>query len=164
MLQKLLYLLLLVIYSYSYNNYNIDLLNKVYKESSEFNLGLTMGAILIQESDLGKYRLRINKDSIDCGIFQINSKTLANNNWTQSRVCERLFRDDDFSLIVALKRFKYFYNFYRSKGLSRNKSWRRAVMSYHSGWNYKLGKRYLNSILKNMKLVKKLIKRNKHDK
>jgi len=129
----------------------------IFNRTKAFNLGYTMSAIAMKESDLGKYTLTINKSSVDCSIFMINSKTLSNNKWSQSRVCERLIKDKDFAISVALKRFKYFYDYYRSKGFSRNISWRRAVMSYHSGWNYKAGREYLKDILKNIKVIKKIL-------
>jgi len=155
---KYLSSLLLVISLHAYSTEQLNIINKVYNESKEFNLGLTMTAILIQESDAGKYIMTINKNSIDCGIFMINSNTLANNHWNQSRICERLVKDNDFSTVIAIKRFKYFYNYYRSRKFSKLYSWRHAVMSYHSGWKYKAGKQYLKSIVKKMKIVRKLIK------
>jgi len=155
---KYLSSLLLIISLHAYSHKQIKLVRHTYKIGSEFNLGLTMSAILLKESNAGKYTITINRNSIDCGIFMINSKTLANNHWNQSRICERLLKDKDFSISIAIKRFKYFYNYYKSKGDSNGIAWKKAVMSYHSGWRYKLGKQYYKDIVKNIKIVRKLIK------
>ena len=157
---KLIYtLLFLQVSLYSLTLQQYHLLKEVYNLGSKFNLGLTMSAIVLAESDAGKYKITINHDTVDCGVFMINSKTLSNNHWNQSRICERLILDDKFSFSVAIKRFKYFYNYYRSKGFSKGISWKRAIMSYHAGWNYKQGTKYYKKIVHNIKYISKLIKR-----
>ena len=147
-----------LISAFSFSDSQLKVIEEVYVKGRQFDLGLTMAAIVIKESAAGKYRITINRNSVDCGIYMFNSKTLSNNHWSQSRICERLIKDDDFSFSIALKRFKYFYNYYRSKKFSKGLAWKRAIMSYHSGWNYKAGKQYYKDIVKNIKFVNKLIK------
>jgi len=157
---KLIFIsLLLQVSLYSLTLQQYHLIKEIYSLGSKFNLGLTMSAIVLAESNAGKYKITINHNTVDCGIFMINSKTLANDHWNQSRICERLILDNKFSFSVALKRFKYFYNYYRSKGLSKGVAWKRAIMSYHSGWDYKQGTKYYKKIVHNIKYINKLIKR-----
>jgi len=159
---KLMFILLFLHISlYALTLQQYKLIKEVYNLGSKFDLGLTMSAIVLAESDAGKYKITINHNTVDCGVFMINSKTLANDHWNQSRICERLVMDNKFSFSVAIKRFKYFYNYYRSKGFNKGISWKRAIMSYHAGWNYKQGTRYYKKIVHNIKFINKLIKRRK---
>jgi hypothetical protein len=151
---------LLVLSLQAMNQEQINNLRYIYSKTKQFDLGLTMSAIAMTESNLGKYTLNINKDSIDCGIFMLNSKTLSNNKWTQSRICERLIKDKDFSISLALERYKYFYNYYRSKGYSRNLAWKKAICSYNAGWNWEAGIKYYKKVVKNIRLIKGIIKWN----
>jgi hypothetical protein len=151
-------ILFLVLSLQAMNQEQIDNLKYIYNKTKQFNLGLTMSAIAMTESSAGKYTLNINKDSIDCGIFMLNSSTLSNNKWNQSRICERLIKDRDFSISLALERYKYFYNYYRSKGYSKGLSWKRAICSYNAGWNWKTGIKYYKKVVRNIKLIDKIIK------
>ena len=146
-----------LLFSQSYKSYENDILHlnnkqkqvmkKIYTKSSPFNLGLTMVAISYKESKLGKYMLNLSDPS--CGVFMVMPSTLVTNGntWDKSRYCERLIKDTDFSVTTALERFKYFYNYWRSKGYNINQSWRRAVISYNSGF-YVENKTYLKEFLK----------------
>jgi len=143
---------LLPLLSLAYKPYQIETIKTTFNKAKEFNLQYTMTAITIVESNAGKYKLNINKDnSLDCGVFMVNTKTLSNNKWKQARLCERLQKDYDFSFSVALERFKYFYNYWISKGYSKSISWKRAICSYNSGFNYKNGLAYYHKIVKTIK-------------
>ena len=132
-----------------------DMFYKTWKKAQPFNLQYTMTAIVWQESDFGKYLIRLN--SKDCGYFQINVTTLSNNHWKQDRICQRLINDYDFGFSVALERFKYFYNYWRSKGYIKAIAWKRAVCSYNAGFNWKKGLKYYRGIVKRIKYIKKFM-------
>lgn len=139
--------------------FNGRIFNEIFNKAKPFDLSYTMTAIAKVESNFGVYKININKDgSLDCGVFMINTKTLSNNRWKQARICERLIYDFDFSFSVALERFKYFYNFWRSKGYSKAISWKRAVCSYNAGFNWKRGINYYKKIVKIIKAMKKIKK------
>jgi hypothetical protein len=148
-------ILLLVLSLQAMNQEQLNNLRYIYNKTKQFNLELTMSAIALTESSAGKYVLNINKGSIDCGIFMLNSSTLSNNKWNQSRICERLIKDKDFSISLALERFKYFYNYYRSKGCSKGLAWKKAICSYNAGWNWEAGIKYYKKIVKNIKLIRR---------
>jgi hypothetical protein len=154
-------LLLVLIKLYSLEPMQIKNLVYIFNKAKPYNLSYTMSAIAMQESDLGRYFITINKDgSMDCSMFMINTKTLSKNQWKQSRLCERLIRDKDFSISIAIERFKYFYNYWFSKGYSEGVSWRYAVMSYHCGFNirHKRCIDYYKKIIKNIKFIRKEFK------
>jgi hypothetical protein len=148
-------ILFLVLSLQAMNQEQLNNLRYIYNKTKQFNLELTMSAIALTESSAGKYVLNINKGSIDCGIFMLNSSTLSNNKWNQSRICERLIKDKDFSISLALERFKYFYNYYRSKGCSKGLAWKKAICSYNAGWNWEAGIKYYKKIVKNIKLIRR---------
>jgi len=125
---------------------------KTWTKAKQFNLQYTLTAIAWQESDFGKYKLNLSDPS--CGVFHIGVVTLTKNRWKQARLCERLIKDYDFSFSIALGRFKYFYNYWRSKGYSRQISWKRAICSYNAGFNWKNGIIYYKSVVKKIKYIK----------
>ena len=131
------------------NAYNI------YHMADKYDLGYTMVAIAMQESSLGRYFININHNSTDCGIFMINTKTIANDKWSQSRICESLIEDNQFSTALAIKRIKYFINYYKSKGYSKNVAWRYAIQIYNAGWSKDRGYKYYKKIVKNIKWLRK---------
>ena len=148
-------ILLIPFLLFAFNQNQLRVLHKVFDKSKEFNLQYTMTAIAWQESNLGQ--VIVNVGSHDCGIFQVNVDTLTKNHWKRNKLCTRLIKDFDFSYSIALNRFKYFYNYYISKGYNRNISWKYAIESYHSGWNRTKGKQYYKQIVHKIKLLKALM-------
>jgi len=126
---------------------------KTWSKAKEFDLAYTMTAIAWQESRLGEYPLNLSDPS--CGVFHVMPSTLTENKWKQSRLCERLVADYDFSFSVALQRFKYWYNYWKSKGCSSATAWKRAVCSYNAGYNWKKGLPYYRKIVTIIKQIKK---------
>jgi len=126
----------------------------VFYKTKQFNLGYTMTAIAWQESKFGKYPINIHDPS--CGIFHIMPKYQTDNRWKQSRMCERLIADKDFSIATALSVFKYWYNYWRSKGYSKKLSWKKAIMSYNGG--VKGNKKYYQQIVRKIKALRKVLK------
>jgi hypothetical protein len=153
---KYILTLLIVLNLYGLTPKQIQTLKYVYNKTKQYNLGLTMASICLIESNAGQYKITINKNSIDAGLFMVNSNTLSNNKWKAARIIERLIEDRDFSIAIALERFKYFYNYYISKGYTKSLAWKYAVASYHSGWNIEKGLKYYHKIVKNIRLLRKL--------
>ena len=133
----------------------LTVLHNIMEKAKPFNLSYTMAAIAWKESSLGKNL--INLSSGDCGVFQVSAKTLSNNKFKQNRICQRLILDFDFSFSVALERYKYFYNYYRSKGLPKGVAWKRAICSYHSGWDWRKGILYYKAIVRNIRSIREII-------
>jgi len=128
-----------------------EVMFNTYKKAKEFDLQLTMTAIAWQESKFGKYKLNLNDPS--CGVFHVMPSTITKNKWKQSRMCERLIADYDFSFSVALQRLKYFYNYWISKGCNKNTAWKRSIMSYNAGYDYRHGNKYYKQIVKRLKAI-----------
>jgi len=145
----------LFVYLNAWNQQQLDVLYKTFNKAKEFNLQYTMSAIALQESNLGS--VLINVGSHDCGVFQVNVDTLSNNKWKRNKLCTRLIKDYDFSFSIALNRFKYFYNYYISKGYSKNIAWKYAIESYHSGFNRTKGITYYKKIINNIRLIRSFI-------
>ena len=118
-----------------------------------YNLGLTLPAIAMAESNLGLYRLNI--DSRDIGLMQINYKTGANilgvtNHYKKIELYQKLIYDDDLNVTLAIKVLKHF----------EGKGWKNMVISYNIGNNtspsYKLrGDSYYKKVSNNLKVLKR---------
>ena len=144
---------------FALNDMQLYYLNKTFNKAKEFNLQYTMSAIAYVESSLGKKL--INYNSKDCGIFQINTDELKTKQWKKDKICARLVLDYDFSFSVALDKFKYFENYWISKGYNKNISWKYAIMSYHCGFNIRRTKCriYYKKIIKAMHVIKNIEKK-----
>ena len=125
-----------------------QLANQIYLEGKKYDLGYTMVAIAYQESHLGKYL--INLDDVSCGNFHImpssliKRTSLKNNSWNQSRLCERLIKDNDFSFSAALLELKFWQNYWKAKHVTR--VWSHMVASYNGGYKATLSTKYLKRI------------------
>lgn len=151
-------LAILPIWAMAWSQPQLDVLHRTLNKAQPFNLEYTMSAIALTESDLGKYKINLNPDgSVDCGVFMVNTKTLTKNRWKQARICERLEKDYDFSFSIALERFKYFYNYWRSKGYSKAISWKRAICSYNKGFNWRAGLPYYKKVVNNIRKIRRFI-------
>jgi predicted methyltransferase len=124
---KILTILIVALNLFGLTPKQIETLKYVYNKTKQYNLGYTMSAICLAESNAGVYKLTINKNSIDAGLFMINSQTLSNDRWKAARIVERLIEDRDFSISIAVERFKYFYNYYISKGYNKHLAWKYAI-------------------------------------
>jgi len=143
-----------------YKNFTVKqkaTLVRTFYTGKTFNYGYTLTAIAWQESKFGKYLINLNDPS--CGIFHVMPKYIGNTDnskWTQSRLCEKLILDYDFSFSSALERLKYFENYWKSKEVP--KIWSHTVSSYNQGFNYKPDSKYLKEIKLKVKFLKTKIK------
>ena len=127
------------------NNLSWDqsqVLAKTKHKGDEFDYGLTLSAIAWQESNFGKWKINLMDPS--CGVFHIMPKFMDTSKWRQSRLCERLISDYDFSFSTALQQLKYWENYWRSKHVSR--VWSHTVCSYNSGFRFNSNSQYLHDI------------------
>ena len=171
MKQFLFFLLLVTLLHTENHNWFVKLsskqkqiLFKTYAKGKQFNYGLTLTAIAWQESYFGKYPMNLSDPSF--GVFHINIKSISkrhnkHSKWSQSRLAERLLFDYDFCFAEALAELKYWENYWKSKGVSR--VWSHTVSSYNGGykWNSKQAKLYLKAIKKKIRLLKKLLQKEK---
>lgn len=111
------------------------------------DLGYTMMAIAWEESSAGKYRVNLN--SHDFGVMQNSLKTAEARTKTKGyyakmQLVERLIKDDDLSMDLALEELLYWKK--------HTKTWRHTVSGYNNGWAFAAGEVYLNRIIKNVKM------------
>jgi len=129
----------------------------VFEKGKEYDLQLTLTAIAWQESQFGLYV--INIQDVSCGVFHIMPKSLIkrtdlkNNGWNQSRLCERLIEDIDFSISASVLELKFWLNYWESKGVS--KVWSHAVSSYNGGFKGKVNSKYVQDVKTKIKLLRK---------
>lgn len=132
------------------------ILTEAYDYGEPSGYGYTMAAIAWQESFFGKFTLNLSDPS--CGIMHIMPKYLVkkidliDTPWNQSRLCERLIADRDFSYAAALLTLKYWENYWTLKGSPR--IWSHTVASYNAGFSYSNGKSYKNAIYRKIKALK----------
>ncbi|ATN93446.1 hypothetical protein [Pseudoalteromonas phage J2-1_QLiu-2017] len=124
------------------------------------DLGYTLAAIALQESQAGVYRVRFDKHP-DLGLYHINSKNVdrilaLDSYWAKQRAYSQVITDDALGAYMALKVLKEFIK-------QHNDSWSKAVISYNQGnvWldkenvkSIKNGNNYLYKIRKNVNLFK----------
>lgn len=142
------------------------LLHKTFIKAKDFDLGYTMTAIAWKESKAGKELVNWNLNSkgevvsIDCGVFQNNSKTVisrldGNQKHTKSniaKVCRNLVLDYDFSLFHAVEEIKYWESLYPDQ-------WKKIWASYNGGFNNssKVTLAYADDISKRIKFLAKVM-------
>lgn len=146
-------------------------LQKTFLKGTSFDYEYTLTAIAWQESNFNKYTINLNDPS--CGVFHIMPKYLIQHidmedtSWNQSRLCERLIKDYDFSFSAALFYLKYWENYWKAKKVS--KVWSHTVGSYNGGFHP--NKKYIKEIrwkiralkiyFKNQRRKNELLGRNK---
>jgi len=161
-MRKLL-IFLLIIAGIQANSLEKELQNLSYKQKQvliktlykgkEFNYGWTLAAIAWQESKFGKYLINLQDPS--CGVFHVMPKYISDNKWKQSRICERLIKDFDFSFSQALAKLKYWENYHKSK--KHYPVWKHTIMSYNGG--FKGNDKYYKTIVLKIKALKHYIKK-----
>ena len=136
-------------------------MNFVAYNAEKEDLKYTMLSIAFIESQFGKYKINLNDPS--CGIFHkllpiyAIQLSLKPSKWNESRLCEQLIKSPALALKIAIEDFKHNYIHFRTKGYSKNVSWRLSVMSYNAGIsNYKAGSKYYREIVKIIKTLHKL--------
>ena len=115
--------------------------------------GYTLAAIAWQESNAGKYRINLNSDSVDLGLFHLNSKAFlarwyrehpdkVQTRFYSNILLSKIMVDDSYASIYAQKELSY----WRDK---RSRNMRDSIKSYNCGNNIERRRcdQYLHSIL-----------------
>jgi hypothetical protein len=116
--------------------YNVS---KGYYAAYDHGYGLTLAAIIIQESQGGLYR--VNPESKDYGLTQINIKTAINRlgykdtPFMRSVAASKIVFDDDLAIALAIEELLYWDD-------RRDGQWNHVVASYNSGNNMSKGLKY----------------------
>jgi hypothetical protein len=102
-----------------------------YHQGVEYDLGYTLSAISLTESNAGKWR--VNPYSKDFGLFQVNIKTSVNvmgvtSHYKKLELAEKLIYNDILNAYIALDVLTYFKNYHKG-------DWKKMVMSYNNGFN-----------------------------
>ena len=146
----------------NFSSYQKRIMYKTFKKAKQFGLQYTLTAIAWQESQFGKYRINLKDGKYGSfGIFHNLLESVCDRHncdtyWSKSRLAERLILDYDFSFSEALAEFKYWFNYWKSKGFSDTVAWKRAVCSYNAGSNWNNGLRYYRNIVKKIRFLHKL--------
>lgn len=114
------------------------------------DLGLTLAAIAMTESTLGKYR--VNTRTKDFGLYQINLKTAKSiigieNEYLGYLLAMKLTFDDELNAKYALNVLRHFHKVHKG-------NWSKVIMAYNAGNNYKNGERYLTKVKSNLKMIR----------
>lgn len=125
-------------------------LQQSYEFGLQEDLGYTLAAISWRESSAGKYR--INYKSNDYGSFGINYNTVQRLEKIKSYYktiehLQQLVYDDYKGSRYAIATLKW--NLKHHKG-----NWRKAVMHYHVGNKWWLGREYANDIALKVNILK----------
>lgn len=124
-----------------------------YYQGKPHSLGYTLAAIALVESSAGIYR--INMDSKDLGLYQVNIKTAINtlgitNHYKKLELYEKLIYQDTLNAYIALDVLQYFQKYHKG-------NWRKMVMSYNNGFkiNTQKANNYLDKVITGVKLLEK---------
>lgn len=127
-----------------------------YNSGVDYDLGFTMAAIALQESSAGKYRL--NLESKDLGLFQVNVKTASSilkvtNHYKKIELVERMIYDDVFTAKLSLHVLTYFKDYHKG-------DWKKTIQSYNAGFsiNNEDSLDYLDKVSSNVKMLQKCMK------
>tara|TARA_R110002153_G_scaffold181493_1_gene334790 strand:+ start:6656 stop:7168 length:513 start_codon:yes stop_codon:yes gene_type:complete len=127
-----------------------------YYQGKPFDLGYTMSAVSLMESNAGKWRLNIKTG--DLGLFQVNQNTAKNvlgvtNHYKILELNEKLIYDDILNAYIALDVMQYFLKYHKG-------NWKKMVMSYNNGFNIntKKSRDYLDKVIQSVKLLKTCMK------
>lgn len=116
--------------------YNVS---KGYYAAQPHGYGLTLAAIIINESQAGLYK--VNPESKDYGLTHINIKTAVvrlgykDTPFMRSVVASKVVFDDDLAIALAIEELLYWDK--RREGV-----WKHVVSSYNSGNNMSKGIKY----------------------
>ena len=127
-----------------------------YHQGVEYDLGYTLSAISLIESNAGKWR--INPYSKDFGLFQVNIKTSVNvmgvtSHYKKLELAEKLIYNDILSAYIALDVLTYFKSYHKG-------DWKKMVMSYNNGFNINTTKAedYLDKVSNGVKMLQTCMK------
>lgn len=111
-------------------------LSKAYEYGEPHDYGYTLAAIAWKESSAGKYRLNI--ESKDIGLFQINAKTAYNtlrvtNYYKRIELVQELLTNDYLGAYIAVETLEHF----RAGRRLSAQVYQEMLMSYNTGYTWK---------------------------
>jgi len=159
-------LLLLTIFLYGSPFKKINSLSKeqyanliwIYTKGKKYDLGLTLSAIAWQESQFGKYPINLADPS--GGLFHSLAGSvccrlhLKPNRWNQSRVIEKLIKDNNFALNQALEELMLWKSYWTIR--KKLNIYKYMISSYNGGTKGNL--KYYYKISKKVKYLKRYFK------
>lgn len=120
------------------------------------NLGYTLASLALVESRAGLYK--VNLESQDFGLFQINYKTImgtlgVTSHWKKKEIITKVIVDDSLSAYLAMSVLKHFDKVHKG-------NWKKMVMSYNIGnredkKTVKRGESYYKKVVSSMKMLKR---------
>lgn len=135
-------------------------LHIAYKYGEPDSYGYTLAAIAWKESSAGKFRLNI--ESNDVGLFQINARTAVNtmkvtNHYKKIELLQDLVYNDRLASYIAISVLEYF----RKDRTLTNQVYKEMLMSYNTGSQWqsddKMRQRateYANDVRRRVSLLK----------
>lgn len=120
-----------------------------YSYGAPHDFGLTMVAIAMEESDLGRYRINLQDPSVSSWGVTV-SKAIKKLGWrdtpfNRNRAAQLMLNDIYFSAGLALETLLWWNDV-------RDGDWRRVVESYNAG--YGSNKEYVSRIIENINTIK----------
>jgi len=121
-----------------------------YSYGKPYDLGYTMSAIAMQESDLGRYR--INHKDPSGGYYHLTAdKAVDKLGWShttfnENRALQRLIDDPVFAAEIAIDTLLWWEDYHSG-------DWRLTVSSYNGG--FQGNPSYVKSIVENIKQIKR---------
>ena len=117
------------------------------------DMGLTLAAIALTESSAGVQR--VNMRTKDFGLYAINYKTMKSiagihSDLMGAALAFKITYDDEYAAKYALHVLRHFKKVHKG-------DWSKMVQSYNAGNRYWRGKRYLQKVKANVKLIKQCI-------
>ena len=136
-----------------YDRNQLEFLRLAYRMGKKYNLGYTLMAVAMQESDAGKYMISVTGDYGLCGInlkyYLINHK-IHNTYYKRLEIATKLIRNDLLNIRSAIEELRYWIKRY---GHNYIKVWG----SYNGGTipNYRYANKILNRIVALRRYIKK---------
>lgn len=121
-----------------------------YSYGREHDLGYTLTAIAMQESDLGRWNVNLQDPSASPWHVTVD-KAVTRLGWSMTRfnmnrATQRLMEDPFLGASIAVEELKNWHRLHDN--VSGNERWRRTWASYNKGYNWhnENGQRYADSI------------------
>jgi len=136
-----------------YDRNQLEFLRLAYRMGKKYDLSYTLMAIVMQESDAGKYMISVTGDYGLCGInlkyYMIDHK-IHNSYYKRLEIASKLIRDDELNIKAAIREMRHWLKKHRY-------SYIKAWGSYNGGTipNY----RYANKILNRIVAIKRYMKK-----
>lgn len=142
-----------------------SLIAKLMEAGKPYDLGLTLVAIVEEESGFGRYKVNLQDPS--CGLTMIHLKyflvrnKIADNDFNRNKACQDLINDDELAIAEAIAVLMFWKNKFCNQWGCSSKQWLNVWSAYNGGYNYKSKKarEYANRIKNRISSLKKKMRR-----